>query len=73
MTAKQRNKSGRLDILLWGVQECDRQMAELKQEQKARFSEFGKIKECPCGCGLKNDICDDQLARVKAASDDIPF
>ena len=27
---------------------------------------------CPCGCGSK-DICDSQLARVKAHDDAIPF
>ncbi len=31
------------------------------------------IKECPCGCGLKDDICETRRAAVKAANDQIPF
>jgi len=31
------------------------------------------VEECPCGCGLKNDVCAEQLARVKAHNDALPF
>ena len=31
------------------------------------------VAECPCGCGLKHDICTEQLARVKVHNDALPF
>jgi len=60
-----------ITILVWASQELNRQMDELKREDKASL--FDPVEECPCGCGLKDDVCDAQLARVKAKNDALPF
>lgn len=63
-----------LDIL-WGYQEMDSQIEAARDER--RTIQFGCgleiIKECPCGCGLKNDICPERAAAVKRINDEIPF
>jgi hypothetical protein len=61
---------GRLDLLLYGLQESQRQFDE---QDKMDMKAFGFVKECPCGCGLKGEICKKQLAKVRAANDEIPF
>ena len=83
MNAKQRNQSerklfiggGRLDVLLWGYSEPNRQFAEARKEARGRY--LGRhpelIAECPCGCGLKDAVCDAQISKVNAAEEEIPF
>jgi len=48
-----------------------------KKEESKRFAEglksFGMFTECPCGCGLKNDICDEWANIIRAKNDEIPF
>lgn len=82
MNAKVKNASerglfingGRLDILIWGYQELDRQIGEaiVERRQTTRM-QFDVVDECPCGCGLKNDICDAHLDAVAQANDELPF
>jgi hypothetical protein len=31
------------------------------------------IEECPCGCGLEGEICQDHAAEQKRISDELPF
>jgi hypothetical protein len=31
------------------------------------------IEECPCGCGLEGEICQDHAAERQRASDELPF
>ena len=78
MNAKQINRShrllyidGDLSLLLYGTNELNCQMAEDKQENLAKL--FGIVEECPCGCGLKNAVCNTQYEKVKVANDEIPF
>jgi hypothetical protein len=79
MDAKSRNRSlrslyltgGKLDILLWGYAEMERQCGT---SNKKKFDVGNDvIDECPCGCGLLNDICPDRVAKMKAQADEIPF
>jgi hypothetical protein len=66
-------KGGRLDILC-GYQEMTRQVAEAADERQVKFGKgLESLEECPCGCGLKNDVCPDRSAAVKRISDEIPF
>jgi hypothetical protein len=67
---------GSLEVLLWGVQEANRQFAEARKERRAKF--FASLKDvrfdaCPCGCGLQGDVCDDHIAIVNARNEQIPF
>jgi len=83
MNAKRLNEShrrlfinGGLDILLWGVQKAERQFAEAREERRAQF--FASLKDarfevCPCGCGLKGDVCDSHIAIVNAQNEQLPF
>lgn len=85
MIAKNKNQSerrlflqgGRLDILLWEYSELNRQLNETNDEcqpiQFERGLELLKECLCPCGCGLKNDICPDRAAFTKRLNDEIPF
>lgn len=76
MDAKTRNESyhrlftngGRLDILLWAYQEAE-------DEPEVTRLDFGHqtIKECPCGCGLENDVCEERKIKMKKLADEIPF
>jgi len=59
---------GRLDVLL-GKDE-GREFQQKFQLGRGRGLEI--IKECPCGCGLK-DVCENQQKKVKALNDEIPF
>jgi len=77
MNAQQRNKSLRLLYngvlnVLW--EECNHQIDELVAEKRqgARCT-IGTVEECPCGCGLQNDICDAHLDAVRIANEKIPF
>lgn len=75
MNAKKLNDShrslfldgGRLDIL-WAYDEAN---------DERNFIKFGKglelIEECPCGCGLKNEICPDRIETMKRTNGEIPF
>lgn len=68
-----------LDILLWGYAEMDRQLARAEEERAAirHRNEFGVsndlVSECPCGCGLKGDICEVRAETVKRINSEIPF
>lgn len=65
---------GRLDILMWGYREMVRQIDEAISERRRSMRElFPLVDECPCGCGLQNDICNAHLDAVAAANDEIPF
>jgi hypothetical protein len=72
---------GRLDVLMYGYEESERQFAEARKREKDEalkimvrgLREFGAIKECPCGCGLKNDICQAHASVVADKNDEIPF
>jgi len=55
-------------------------MEELKQKKKDESKQvaeglksFGMISECPCGCGLKNDICPEWANIIRAKNEEIPF
>jgi len=84
-TAKVHNRSldllfsngGKLDVLLWGYQQLDKAIDEIKSDRRAEFARQRElqnwtIKVCPCGCGLKNDFCDAHLATI-AAREELPF
>lgn len=58
---------GRMDILF---EDADLPLEETNERFIFRPQ---LIKECPCGCGLKNDICDARAAAVKRLNDEIPF
>lgn len=81
MNAKAKNASerklfmgGRLDILLWGYQELDSQIDEAITERRQAIKiQFKIVDECPCGCGLKNDICNAHLDAIAKANNDLPF
>ncbi len=89
MNAKTRNSAltaafkygGRGDVLLWGKLESDRQIEESCQREKEEaykimvkgLKSFGEIKECPCGCGLKGDICQAHASVIVAKNEEIPF
>lgn len=83
MNAQQKNLSetllfergGRLDILLWGYQELERQAEEGRREHKVLFGggKLELIEECPCGCGLKNDICEARRLAMDVINGEIPF
>lgn len=83
MNAKHRNRSeralflrgGRLDVLLWGTWEAERQFAEGRREAREKYARLhpDTVEACPCGCGLQNAICDSHIARVNAANEEIPF
>lgn len=56
--------------------ETERQFTEARAEQEElkKWKSLARpVAECPCGCGLKNDICDAQAERVKMANEDLPF
>jgi hypothetical protein len=77
VNAKNRNASeralflsgGSLGLLLYGISEMNRQTDELKTERL----QASTVSECPCGCGLQNKVCDEQLERVRLADDELPF
>jgi hypothetical protein len=83
MNAKDKNKSeralffggGRLDVLLWGHQEAQRQFAEARKEARDRYQGFRPtpVDFRPCGCGLQGNVCDAQIAKVNAANEELPF
>ncbi|MCI0392247.1 MAG: hypothetical protein MOB07_26245 [Acidobacteria bacterium] len=83
MNAKDKNKSeralflsgGRLDVLLWGHQEAQRQFAEARNEARARYQSLHPetVAACPCGCGLEGAVCDAQISKVNAANEECPF
>jgi hypothetical protein len=83
MTNAKRNQSerelflsgGRLDVLLWGHQEAQRQFAEARQEARERYMSLRPepVEACPCSCGFAGAVCDAQIARVNAANEELPF
>lgn len=83
MNARHLNRShrllfinGSLDILLWASEEAKRQFAEARQERRARFFASlagARVEVCPCGCGLKGDVCDSHIATVNTRNEQIPF
>lgn len=76
MIVKNKNRSerrlflqgGRLDILF---EEATDEANERKEIKFGRGLEL--LKECPCGCGLENDVCPDRTVIVKRLNDEIPF
>ena len=58
---------GRMDILF---EDADRPLEETNERFIFRPQ---LIKECPCGCGLKNNVCDARAAAVKRINDEIGF
>ncbi len=89
MNAKTRNSAlkaafkdgGWGDVLLWGKLESDRQIEESCQREKEEahrimvkgLKSFGTIEECPCGCGLKEEICEAHVSAIVAKNEEIPF
>lgn len=66
----------RIDLLLWASNEMARQFEEARQEQVEKY--FGAVDACPCGCGLRGDVCSEELGRVelerlRQGIDDLPF
>jgi len=85
MNAHTRNNSHRLLfhnggslLALWAQGEMSRQFSEMRQDEEASRKAFqalahNTVSECPCGCGLKNDICNEQAERVRQANEELPF
>ena len=83
MNAKSRNNShralfldgGRLDTLLWGIEESNRQFAEARRELREKGFESLRgmnITICPCGCGL-DQACDGHLETIGMQNEEIPW
>ena len=45
---------------------------EIEHALRQRF-ELPAPAECPCGCGLKDRICEEQKKRVDEIAEEIPF
>jgi hypothetical protein len=61
-------QGGRLDILYRQVKE------DADKYQAIKFGQgLELIKECPCGCGLKNDVCPARSDFIRRLNDEIPF
>ena len=85
MNAKTRNESYRLLFLnggalsmLWARAEMNRKFDEMRKDEAASRKAWqaaarNTVAECPCGCGLKDGICDAQADRVRLANDELPF
>ena len=53
-------------------------LAEMRQEEaetRAKWREVALMtySECPCGCGLKNDVCDAQAERIRIENEKLQF
>jgi len=85
MNAQTRNKSLRILFhrgvslsVLWAQGETSRQFSEMRQDEEASRKAFqalahNTVSECPCGCGLKSDICEAHAERVRQANYELPF
>jgi hypothetical protein len=61
---------GRLDVLF--QDEAAETESSAQTATQFRFV-MELLGECPCGCGLKDDICETCQTATKAANDAIPF
>ncbi len=59
-----------LGLLLWAKEEMDRQMKEGRLRDRKRL--FGEVEECPCGCGLAGDVCNEALEGARR-EEELPF
>ena len=85
MNAKHKNASeralflsgGRLDVLMYGHQQLEQCRQQEKEEahkiMTRGLKSFGRITECPCGCGLQGDICEAYASEIIRKNDDVPF
>ncbi len=70
---------GRGDVLLGLGTESESEESRQSDKEEAHrimvkgLKSFGNILECPCGCGLKEEICEAHLAKIALKNAEIPY